>query len=90
MSKESVYDAEIAPLMTQILEICKREKIALIADFGLNEDLHCTSALLEDEFYPSDNQLRSFHLLKPQPAVAMAETTQIMPDGSKKISLRML
>ena len=29
--KEAVYDAEIAPLMQQIIDICKREEIPFMA-----------------------------------------------------------
>jgi hypothetical protein len=49
---EAVYDAEIAPLMDQIIAVCKREHIPLLASFQLtgNEDeqgsLLCTTALL--------------------------------------------
>jgi hypothetical protein len=48
--KESVYDEQLAPLMTQILEICEANEIPMIADFFLKRDeeqgdLHCTSAL---------------------------------------------
>ncbi len=31
--KEDIYDAEIAPLMTQIIEICKRHEIPMLASF---------------------------------------------------------
>lgn len=33
--RERVYDAEIAPLMTQIIEICKRESIPFAAQFEI-------------------------------------------------------
>jgi len=50
--KESVYDDEIAPLVKQILQICKREEIPLVMDFYLkssdmtpegHDDLQCIS-----------------------------------------------
>lgn len=31
---EGVYDAEIAPLMTKIIEICEREKMPMVASFA--------------------------------------------------------
>lgn len=56
--KEVAYDAEIAPLMTQIIAVCKREKINLVATFELDplpdteeeEDrgpMMCTTVVLE-------------------------------------------
>mgnify|MGYP001619842868 CR=1 FL=1 len=32
---EEVYDAEIAPLVTQIIEICQRENLPLLVNVGL-------------------------------------------------------
>jgi len=37
IDKESVYDEEISPLVQQIIEICKRESIPFVMDFGLRE-----------------------------------------------------
>ena len=34
---EAVYDNEIAPLMTQILAICKRERMPMLASFQYRE-----------------------------------------------------
>jgi hypothetical protein len=54
MNKEQVYDDYISPLMARILEICKREKIAMLASFAIpnkdHPDLVCTSALIGPEF----------------------------------------
>lgn len=52
MNKEHIYDSQIAPLMTQIIAICKASGIALHADFELDipEDsaypMHCLTHLL--------------------------------------------
>lgn len=35
---ESVYDAEIAPLMEQIIAICKRERMPMFASFTYADD----------------------------------------------------
>lgn len=51
--KEDIYDNEIAPLMSQIIEICRREKIPMMAsleyrhsdDTGDGEHLCCTTHL---------------------------------------------
>lgn len=68
MTKEEVYDAEIFPLMKQVIEICKREKIAVLANFQLSgkgeEDLRCTTALLDSSHEPSREQLSALSLLK--------------------------
>lgn len=43
--KEAVYDEQIAPLMAQLLEICRREKIPMFASFQYADTKFCTSAL---------------------------------------------
>ena len=53
-NKEQVYDEEIFPLMVQILDICKRERVAMLASFAIptpeHRSLRCTSYLLGDEY----------------------------------------
>lgn len=88
MSKETIHDEQVAPLMDEILKICKAHKIAMVADFGLDGDLHCTSTLLDDEYSPSAGQLAALRGLAPVPAMAFAETVTTMPDGSKRVSIR--
>lgn len=81
MSKESVYDNEISPLMAKILEICKREKIAMVAQFSTpndeDPDLLCTSALLDKEYNPTKAQLAAFGLLK-EGFTAFSMTTRVV------------
>lgn len=91
MTKEKIYDEKIEPLMASILEICKKHKIAMIADFALDNDgSHCTSALLTGEFEPSENQLAAWGHLKPNQSsgFALSETTETMPDGTKRITIK--
>lgn len=68
MTKEEIYDAEINPLMAKIIDICHREKIALLANFQLSgkggEDLRVTTALLDKDFEPSKEQLSALQLLR--------------------------
>lgn len=50
MNKESAYDEHIAPLMKQVIALCKEHKINMAATFALdpNEDgdtLFCTTVL---------------------------------------------
>ncbi len=45
---ESVYDSQIAPLMSQIIEICKREGIPILASFCYRADIEGTDDGVED------------------------------------------
>ena len=53
--KEAIYDEQIAPLMRQIIAICKQGGINAFAEFSLGYDkeadqtLFCTTALPLDE-----------------------------------------
>jgi hypothetical protein len=85
--KEQIYDERIAPLMKQIIATCKEYKIAFLADFSLDDDLHCTSADLRDDHEPAENQLKAFELLKPK-APPFAITIETLPDGHQKIAMR--
>ena len=38
MSKETIYDDQISPLMKQIIEICKEHGIAMMASFDIAHD----------------------------------------------------
>ncbi len=62
---ESVYDSEIHPLMTQILEICKRVKMPMAATFcyakGRDPDDpegvdYCSAAVPRDKWQPPEIQ----------------------------------
>lgn len=54
--KESVYDEQIAPLMKQIIEICKKEELYFVSQFYLkqeredaeheNQAMYCTTAII--------------------------------------------
>ena len=81
-TKEEVYDEEISPLMTKIIEICKRRKIALLAQFKIGEDLAATTALLANEYEPSKEQLAALSMLKDGYA-AFAITSRIVKDEKK-------
>lgn len=88
MTKEEAYDSEIFPLMQKIIKVCKRERIAFIADFGLGDDLHCTSGEVTKDCEPSEEQLKSWDLLRPQRGFVMAITEETNPGGDKKITMR--
>ena len=54
--KEKIYDDKIAPLMKEVIKICKEEGINALAQFYLAEetddasDLHCTT------YIPGENE----------------------------------
>lgn len=62
-NKEQVYDARIAPLMDQIIAICKERQIGVVACFHIpnedDENLHCTTALTTDEYGGSERLRRA-------------------------------
>lgn len=43
--KEAIYDEQIAPLMSQLLEVCQREGVPMFASFQYSDEGFCTSAL---------------------------------------------
>jgi hypothetical protein len=55
-NKEAIYDAEIAPHMQAIIDICKREHIAMIASFDIphdgEPDMVCTSIVPDESGNP--------------------------------------
>jgi len=70
-TKEDIYDEQIAPLMSQIIAICKEHKIANVCTFSLpsddDEGLQCTTVMLDDEFDPPGGyKLAVDHIMGPQ------------------------
>jgi hypothetical protein len=66
-NKEAIYDEKIAPLMHEILQICKAEELPMIATFYLKSEdgseqdegpMYCTSNIL-----PKDNSPEHFYKL---------------------------
>jgi len=49
MDREDVHDENISPLMDQIIEICQKHEIPMVASFHIptdeHPDLSCTTAL---------------------------------------------
>ena len=64
MTKEEVYDEQISEMMTKIIQICHDNKIAMIADFALDEDLKCLTVLLSEAYDPPDNMVEAARILK--------------------------
>lgn len=70
-TKEAIYDSQIAPLMAQIIEICKEHKIAMVASYAVpnehDDGLHCTTVLLEESHEPSQELLNASRAIyRPQ------------------------
>ena len=64
MTKEEVYDEQISEMMTKIIQICHDNKIAMIADFALDEDLKCLTVLLSEATDPPDNMVEAAKILR--------------------------
>ncbi len=85
---EAVYDEQIAPLMTQIIEICKRHSLPMAATFEYANDDFCTTTIPYGN-RASDHMLRVCLAMQPQRPQALAITETSRPDGSgKTISIR--
>lgn len=89
MTREEIYDAQIAPLMGQILEICKTNKIPMLADFDLaseeDDGLKCTSALLDKAWEPDEKMVDALKILRPARRSPLMMTVE-HADGSKEIT----
>jgi hypothetical protein len=89
-NREAAYDAEIAPLMTQIIATCKAHKIPMLADFDLSSDddpgLKCTTVIFGDDWPLSDVMKQALSHLRPRPARAPLMVTVAKADGSKVIN----
>ena len=48
-TKELIHDEKIAPLIEQVMALCKEHRIPVVMSFGLTPTMLCTSMLLEPE-----------------------------------------
>lgn len=87
-TKEEVYDDQISPLMSQIINICKANKIANLCTFSLKDEdgekLSCTTAMLTDEFDPPEEYKQALEIIRPPQRNPMMMTVT-KADGSKEI-----
>lgn len=89
--KEGVYDAEIAPLMDKIIEICRREDIPIVAKFQLGVSdvdgaYFCTTVVVKKP-RACEEIMRLGAAALPRPVV-LAEEHVTNPDGTKTIHIR--
>jgi hypothetical protein len=52
IDKEKIYDEQIFPKMKEILEICKKENIPMIAEFQYSDDGFCKSVIKSGDSHP--------------------------------------
>ena len=94
--REIAYDTYIAPLMTQIISMCREHKIPIVASFELDvqdgdepdNPMMCTTALTAKEDV-GDVRSKKLHqmvdVIHPRhPPIMMVTVTK--EDGSKKIT----
>lgn len=92
--REKIYDEHIAPLMTQIIGVCKKHGIPMVASFELDLDedaaeddpLMCTSILV-DRRSKSRKLIAAAKLLNPF-VHAVTEVRAENPDGTATITIR--
>lgn len=50
MTKEQTHDKLIQPLMDEILKVCREHQIPVLATFHLDEEMLCTSCLMQSDW----------------------------------------
>lgn len=89
MTREEIYDSEIAPRMTEIIRVCQENDIPVFASFQLDDErpsedpLLCTTSIV-----PKDGAgvlRKATDLVYPEPQ--MSELVVKHADGSEEIHL---
>lgn len=71
--KEDIYDTKIAPLMTQIIEVCKEHKIPMLATFNYactdehsdgGNDRFCTTCIDGINGYQPPEIIEALHIVR--------------------------
>lgn len=81
-SREEVYDSHIAPLVTEILEICKARGISMVAAFGIASEeapeLMVTTAFVDETCVRNDSITVAYHVLSGEtsPSLVAANRRQ--------------
>lgn len=52
-SKEAIYDTSIAPLMAQVIDLCKANGIPLFATFQYDSDSFCSTVIADGDAHPA-------------------------------------
>lgn len=82
---EAVYDSEIAPLMAQIITICKDHEIPMGATFEYAPEMYCTTTIPANG--QSDHMAAVNRLLSGDVRDRALQLTTTKPDGSKVIEV---
>ena len=90
--KESVYDDEIAPLMSQIIAICKREEMPIVCSVQYRDDEEggpgfCTTTITHWP-HAAERMVRLNREHQPNRPVCLAETVVTQTDDSKRITIQ--
>lgn len=88
--KEAIYDEKISPLMKEIIELCKKYEMPLVAQFQIanTEDkgpFFCTTTL---PFDGCDQIQQLVEMVRPKQPVVLAETTYTTPEGATHVKIR--
>jgi hypothetical protein len=97
--REDAYDEHIAPLMTQIIALCKEHGIPMAMTFELDlsddsaddeDPLMCSTILIDnDKLKSCSKRLRAVaKAMRPERPLAFTEMTVTRPDGSKETTIR--
>ena len=90
LNKEQIYDAEINPLMAQIIAICQKNHLSMFATFDIpNEEddgLACTTCLADESGKPSERIRKYNRIAQAERGTNIAMLTLEKPDGSKEVT----
>ena len=88
MNKEQIYDTEIAPLMTQIINICQQHGIAMLLSFAIptqdDPSLACTTLLPDENNVNAPGHKEALRLLRNEVEAMHLRTTHA--DGSTTLT----
>lgn len=90
MNKEQIYDTEIAPLMTKIIDVCRTHKIGMLASYAIptsdDDGLYCTTSLFDDSGKVPERFQKPLSLILAERASTPLMITTTKRDGSKTIT----
>lgn len=78
---EEIYDEQIAPLMAQILDICKAHSIPMVAAFEYAPEDLCASFILPKG--AAEQLERAARIVSPGPSLMAFTITHAAPEGPK-------
>ena len=89
MTKEDIYDNEISPLMKQVIELCQKHGIAMIANFACpndeSESMQALSMVPDEKGEHPENHKEALVCIRPPRRSPLMLTTS-HADGSKTMT----